>query len=431
MFLFFYLLSTTDLYVTISIVGLIFVYQVYGLIQYVDKTNRDLARFLSSIKYEDFSQSFSDPGLGSSFPDLYREFSKVMDAFQQARAEKEVNFRYLQTIVRHIGVGLLCYQSNGEVELYNNAGKRLLNVPHLKNIKSLADKYPHLLTKLEKVQPGEKDLVKLNENGETLQIALYATSFKMHEQVYKLVSLQNIGGELEEREIEAWQNLTRVLAHEINNSVTPISSLASTIRYSMDDLDLDGDAQSESNLEVLEDIRSAMQTIEKRSAGLLRFVDAYRDLARIPSPDFHLCNVQDLLSELAKLMRMRVGDADITITIDVQPETLTITADHELIDQVIINLMTNAIQALENQASGEITLRGFIDKRGRAVIQVEDNGPGIKPELLEKIFVPFFTTKEQGSGIGLSFSRQIMRLHNGTISIKSELGTGTVATLRF
>jgi signal transduction histidine kinase len=160
-------------------------------------------------------------------------------------------------------------------------------------------------------------------------------------------------------------------------------------------------------------------------------VDAYRDLARIPSPDFHLCNVQDLLSELAKLMRMRVGDADITITIDVQPETLTITADHELIDQVIINLMTNAIQALENQASGEITLRGFIDKRGRAVIQVEDNGPGIKPELLEKIFVPFFTTKEQGSGIGLSFSRQIMRLHNGTISIKSESGSGTVATLRF
>ncbi|HKJ69023.1 MAG TPA: ATP-binding protein [bacterium] len=430
-FFFWYLFLQTELYVTTSIVGLSIFYQIYALIRYAEKTNQALTRFFSTIKYEDFSQSFSDPGLGSSFDELYEEFSHVMEAFQAARAEKEVNYRYLQTVVRHVGVGLICYTQQGKVEIFNTAAKRLLNLGHLQHIDSLSDGHRELADALSGMKSGEKALVKIRNNGEVLQLSLYATTFKLRDDFYTLVSMQNIGGELEEREIEAWQNITRVLAHEIMNSITPISSLATTVQSSLSDFHFENAPHDEEFLETIEDIRSALQTIEKRSAGLLRFVNVYRDLAKIPKPDFQLCRVQELLERIHQLMSHRLQRSDIHFTIDVRPPTLTVTADRELIEQVLINLVTNAIQALEKQPDAHIILSGSLDDRGRVLIQIEDNGPGMKPDVLEKIFVPFFTTKADGTGIGLSFSRQIMHRHNGTISIRSEVGEGTVATLRF
>ncbi len=430
-FFFWYLFLQTELYVTTIIVGLSIFYQIYALVRYAEKTNQSLTRFFSAIKYEDFSQSFSDPGLGSSFNELYEEFSHVMDAFQAARAEKEANYRYLQTVVRHVGVGLFCFTHQGKVEIFNTAAKRLLNLGHLKHIDSLSDGHRELADALARMKSGDKSLVKIRTNGEILQLSLYATTFKLRDELYTLVSMQNIGGELEEREIEAWQNITRVLAHEIMNSITPISSLATTVQSSLSDFHFEDVPPDEEFLETIEDIRSALQTIEKRSAGLLRFVNAYRDLARIPKPDFQLCRVRDLLERIQQLMSHRLQRPDIQFSIDVNPPTLTVTADQELIEQVLINLVTNAIQALEEQSDARIQLSGSLDDRGRVLLRVEDNGPGMKPDVLEKIFVPFFTTKADGTGIGLSFSRQIMHKHNGTITVRSEVGEGTVVTLRF
>jgi len=429
--LFFYLLTQTELYVTTAIVGLIIVYQIFALIRYVEKTNQALARFFDAIQYEDFSQSFSDPKLGSSFDQLYARFRKVMEAFQEARAEKEVQYRYMQTVVRHVSVGLICFNQKGKVEIFNPAAKRLLNIGHLNHINTLTDGNAELADVLPGMHSGEKQLVKVRNNGEVLQISLSAAVFKLQDDQYTLVSMQNIGGELEEREIEAWQNITRVLAHEIMNSITPISSLAATVKSSLNDCNPPVDPADELFLETLEDIRSALNTIEKRSEGLLRFVNAYRDLAKIPKPDFQLCSVHELLEQIQRLMKHQLRNSHIEFSVEVNPSTLTVTADQELLDQVLINLITNAIQAMDGQPDAQIMLRGFLSRQGRVIIEVEDNGPGIKPEVLEKIFVPFFTTKEQGTGIGLSFSRQIMHRHKGTITVSSEVGSGTVAILRF
>ncbi len=433
LFVFFYVLFQTALYATLLIVGAIGIYQIYSLLHYVEKTNRDLSRFFDAIKHSDFSQSFTGAGLGSSFDELKAAFGEVITKFQRARADKEEHFRYLQTVMQHVGIGLVSFQSNGEVELINTAARRLLRVPHLKNIHTLTSWSKALVDKLLVMKSGERALIKVEDKSELLQLAIYATEFKMREQRFTLVSLQNIQSELEEKEMEAWQNLIRVLTHEIMNSVTPIASLASTLN---DLLVLECAENGERNVtevnaETINDLSEALQTIQKRSEGLLHFVDAYRNLTRIPKPNFHIFPVKTLFEQVRQLMRAQVAAKAIALSVKVEPESLEITADPDLIEQVLINLLLNAIQAVEQQSTARIALRAHLDERGRVNVQVADNGPGILPEVLEKVFIPFFTTKKSGSGIGLSLSRQIMRLHRGTISAHSTPGVETAFTLRF
>ncbi len=433
LFGFFYLLFQTTLYATLLIAGAIVLYQIYALLHYVEKTNRDLSRFFDAVKHSDFSQNFTGAGLGSSFDELKTAFGEVITKFQRARADKEEHFRYLQTVMQHVGIGLVSFQANGEVELINTAARRLLRVPHLKNIHALASWSKPLVDKLLAMKSGERALIKVEDKSELLQLAIYATEFKMREQKFTLVSLQNIQSELEEKEMEAWQNLIRVLTHEIMNSVTPIASLASTLN---DLLVTERTERGEKNMnevsaETINDLSEALQTIQKRSEGLLHFVDAYRNLTRIPKPNFHIFPVKTLFEQVRQLMRAQVAAKAITLSVQVEPESLEITADPDLIEQVLINLLLNAIQAVEQQGDARIALRAYLDERGRVNVQIADNGPGILPEVLEKVFIPFFTTKKSGSGIGLSLSRQIMRLHRGTISAQSAPGSETVFTLRF
>ena len=215
------------------------------------------------------------------------------------------------------------------------------------------------------------------------------------------------------------------------NSVTPISSLASTVNnLLMDNIDREK-AGDQLYSETIDDIRSAIQTIEKRSQGLLHFVESYRKLTRLPRPDFQICSVASIFNRVNQLMNKQISDLNILINVNVEPETLEITADPELIEQVLINLLLNAIDAVKEKQQPRIDLISKIDDRGRVIIQVIDNGIGIMQEVQEKIFIPFFTTKKHGSGIGLSLSRQIMRLHRGTISVRSTPGDSTIFTLRF
>jgi two-component system nitrogen regulation sensor histidine kinase NtrY len=430
-YLFFYLLTKTTLYAMSFITGVIIIYEIYSLIHYVERTNRDLTRFLDAIKYEDFSQTFIGAGFGSSFNDLKTAFNAVLAKFQDTRAEKEEHFRYLQTVVQHVGIGLITFQPNGDVALINNAAKRLLKVVRLKNINELSKFSKKLVDTLLKMKPGEKKLVKIQDSNEFLQLAIYSTEFILRENKYILVSLQNIQSELEEKEMEAWQNLIRVLTHEIMNSVTPISSLASTVNEMLIDSFVGKEASKQIGEETIDDVRGAVQTIEKRSKGLLNFVESYRKLTRIPRPNFEIFPVSSLFDRVEQLMKTQIGDNGIHFETSVDPESLELTADAEMVEQVLINLVLNSIDAVKIRHDGKIQLTSRMDERGRVIIQVIDNGPGIDEDVLEKIFIPFFTTKEHGSGIGLSLSKQIMRLHRGTIAVQSKKGEETVFTLWF
>lgn len=428
---FFYILFQTALYAALFIVGVFIVYQIYALVHYVEKTNRDLTRFFSSIRYSDFSQSFKDDELGPSFDELKKAFTEVMNVFRQTRTEKEEHYRYLQTVVQHIGIGLIAYQPNGDVELINTAAKRLLGISSLKNIQSLESFSKPLVDTLFKIKPKDRALIKVEDQNELLHLALYATEFKLRGEIFSLVSIQNIHSELEEREIEAWQKLIRVITHEIMNSITPISSLASTINEMIKESYQIRTNNEKIDSESLTDIHDAAQTIQKRSQGLLHFVDAYRNLTLIQKPNFQLFSVKELFSRVEKLMQTNIKKKDIRLRIDVDPQTLELTADPELIEQVLINLLLNALHAVGRRKKAKIDLISHLDGRGRIIIQVIDNGPGIAAENIEKIFIPFFSTKEGGSGIGLSLSRQIMRLHHGAITVHSEPLKETVFTLRF
>jgi len=421
-------LQTTS-YVAAGLLTVFAGIQGYALVRYIEKTNRDLARFLHSVRYSDFSQTFTRTGLGPSFDEVGAAISVVMDDFRSARAEKEENYRYLQTVMQHVGIGLLSFQQDGTVGLINNAAKRLLRVTHLKNIKALTPFSRDLVGTMLQLRSGEKALIKVMDNDELLELVIYATEFKMRGQLYTLVSIQDIQSELEEKEIEAWQKLTRVLTHEIMNSITPIASLASTVNELLPDLE--GAGNGAAHAETVHDVRGAVRTIERRSKSLLHFVNAYRSLTRIPRPNLQIFALADLFENVTRLFQTQIEAQQVRFKAVIEPPGLDLTADPELIEQILINLIKNALESVRGLPDAEVTLSAQIGARGRTAVQVSDNGPGIVEEAMEKIFIPFFTTKKDGSGIGLSLSRQIMRQHGGTLSVFSDPDRQTVFTLRF
>jgi len=453
-FVLIFLLTRTSFIATPFIITLLVGAQIYSLVHYVQKTNREIARFFDSIKYSDFSQSFQSTIKGSSFEELNNAFSKVIEEFRKTRAEKEEHYRYLQIVVQHIGIGLLSFTPGGNVELLNTATKRLLKVNNIKNISELSLVSPALVAALQEIKAGDKVLIKIATDNELSQMSIYATEFKLRDSHYTLVSLANIQSELEEREMEAWQNLIRVLTHEIMNSVTPIVSLSSTASSLMDvtigengnpnqkpnDETVGSEPHSYTaandlpsvklNEESLKDIKAALDTISKRSEGLLHFIDNYRNLTRIPVPNFQIVIIAELFSSIEKLFSDRFYKKNIQYVCSVEPKNLELIADPDLIEQVIINLVMNSIKALSDTVSPMIKLIGKVDERGGTIIQIVDNGQGIPEELLEKIFIPFFTTHKDGSGIGLSLSRQIMRAHKGGITVHSVPNKETIFTLR-
>jgi len=425
----FYLLVNTNFYATAVLLLALAVWQTYALFRYLDQANRNLARFLEAIRYADFSQSFNLGAGGSGMEHLRNSFSEVLEAFSRARAEKEEQYRYLQTVVQHVGVGLLCFQADGAVELVNNAALRLLKVGNLNNLQVLEPLGGQLVESLLGLKAGGKTLVRLEDEGETRCLSLSATELRMRGKVYTLVSLQNIQAELEEKEMEAWQNLVRVLTHEIMNSITPISSLAGTANGLLERWPAPEGRPEQA--ETLADVREAVATIQKRSQGLLHFVDTYREMTRIPKPSFRIVPAGELLARVQSLMSQHLADGGIELVCSTEPESLELTADPALIEQVLINLVLNAIQALEGRTDGRIEVTARLDAGSRPVLRVCDNGPGILEEVKPKIFIPFFTTKPGGSGIGLNLARQIMRLHRGSISVQSRPDEETCFTLRF
>jgi nitrogen fixation/metabolism regulation signal transduction histidine kinase len=339
---------------------------------------------------------------------------------------KEEEYQYLKNIVQHAGTGLLTFNAQGEVQILNTAAKKLLNLDSLSQITGLREVSPQLLDSIMRLKTGGRDLVRIEVNGNIIELAVYAIQLNLRNEIYKLISLQNIQSELEEKEMEAWHNLVRVLTHEIMNSVTPISSLANTVS---DELREKQKALKGTEAEDMDDMVLALGTIQRRSEGLIRFVKDFRSLTRIPTPELTNIHVALMLEEICMLYKKELKN--IKVEVELEPKELVIRADKDQIEQVLINLIQNSIQALEDQAEALIILKGGRDKDGRPFLSVSDNGPGIESEALEKIFIPFFTTKKRGSGIGLSLSRQIMRQHQGTLSVKTIEDQGTEFILRF
>lgn len=319
------------------------------------------------------------------------------------------------------------------MELVNNATKKLFQLRNINHIEALNSFSAELVQKLVTIKHNENTLVKVVDKDEILQLAIYATEFKISNKSIMLVSIKNIQNELEEKEMESWQKLISVLTHEIMNSIAPISSLSNTISTILSDLKNStlanqGNADEQ---EAFEDIDMALTTISKRTEGLMHFVNTYRNLTKIPQPNFSIFSVAQLFREIKLLMSDEAVEKNIACQISIEPDTLELSADERLIQQVLINLLKNAIHASEGRPNARIELRAYINKRGRVVIEVVDNGPGILPDVLDKIFIPFFTTKTTGSGIGLSLSKQIMRMHGGNISVTSLPEEETKFTLTF
>jgi nitrogen fixation/metabolism regulation signal transduction histidine kinase len=409
--------------IVILLSALVVIYEAYELFKYLDTTNRRLSSFLLSIKYSDFTRTLPASGMGSSFKELEDALNEVFNEFKLVRNEKEEHTRFLQTVIQHIGLGLISYQQSGKVELINNAAKKLLKINSLVSINSLETINKPVYDKLLSIEAGKKELVKFVDNNELSQLLLYATEFKRQDKMYKLVSIQNIQRELDEKEMESWQRLISVLTHEIMNSITPISSLAQTIETLLKENTIDDNN--------LADIKTGIETIRRRSQGLIGFVNNYRALTKIPVPDFSIIKIEDLFSQVNKLLENKFSEDKIIFNYTIEPISLELTVDPKLIEQVLINLLLNSIDALKETTVPEIAMNAVMGEKGQVLIQIKDNGAGILENVLEKIFIPFFTTKKNGSGIGLSLARQVMRQHGGNITVISRLNEYTIFTLIF
>jgi len=425
------LITENTFILTIIFVLIILGIQVISLYKFLDKSREDIVTFLEAVKSRDFSQTYTTDSPNQELNQVNKDFNEIIDQFKKVKNEREADFQYLKNIVQHVGIGLITFNKSGDIQIINTAAKKLLKINHIESIKELASINEDMVDIFLRLKTGGRDLIKLDINGDIVQLAVYAIELTLRNDEFKLVSLQNIQSELEEKEMEAWQNLVRVLTHEIMNSVTPISSLANTVEDELKQQLDNGSEISSMSTEDMEDIHLAIQTIQKRSAGLIRFVQDFRSLTHIPKPKLKRVDVKKMIDQIVVLLKQEIAENNVRVNVKVEPEDLTLNADKELIEQVLINLVKNAIQAFEEHTNKLVEIRGYYSEKGRPTIAIKDNGAGIDEEALHKIFIPFFTTKKHGSGIGLSLSKQIMRQHQGILAVKSKLDEGTEFELRF
>ena len=387
-----------------------------SLIRYIERSYRELTNFLLAIKQNDFSTTYRETE--THFQSLHEVFNTITQEFKKIRSEKELNFHFLKTVVEHSGVPLLAFrQESQQVELINESLKELLGVHHVTRLDSLKRKFPELVKTIIDMEDGEKALIKVKLDEELIHVSVVARHVLLYENSYMIIALHNIDSELDQKEIESWQKLIRVLTHEIKNSVIPISTLAEVCNQM-----LIQDSLNDFSSEDEDDLKVSVKTIEKRSKGLVKFVEAYGNLARAPKPQPRTVDLAGLIRQIVDF-QMREAEKR-NISIDFSGPNLPVQAfiDEEMIEQVLINLIKNAIEAIDRDGSVEVHLRATLQK---LVISVKDDGPGMDEDTRENIFVPFFTTKEKGSGIGLSLSRQIIKAHKGSMRVQSEPGKGT------
>jgi len=339
--------------------------------------------------------------------------------------------RYRQRfLIQHIPVAVVAVRDDGSISLFNNAARRLFGLSDIRELAQLQSFDHGLAEAISTLEPGGERLVRVVQDNGLLQLNISATSLKLRGRAEKIVSVQDIQGQLENQEMEAWQNLIRVLTHEIMNSVTPITSLAQTASETVSGLMTDLPDESPVR-EDLQDTFDALDTVGRRGAGLMRFVESYRSLTRLPTARIRIFRLDGFLQRVGTLMEDSFSQQGVEFNIGVEPQSLELSGDPELLEQAVINLLKNAQDAVKDTSDPQVSLTAYLGAKGRIIIAVKDNGSGMDEEILNNIFVPFFTTKNHGTGVGMSLVRQIVRLHRGQVGISSETGMGTEIRLRF
>jgi signal transduction histidine kinase len=404
----------------------VIIYQVYDFYRFQQKTHRELHQFVEAVHYRDFSRYFDVQHAPDEVKPLRQGFNEINSTIKTISKEKEAQQQYLQKILELVGTGILSYkEADGEVVWMNEALKRMLQVPYLKTIHSLGRRDVVLYEEIVALKPGNNRVAVLQQGNQTFKVLLSATAFQTDGELFKLIAVQNVNEALDETEAKAWQKLLSVLTHEIMNSVAPISSLADTLKNRLQQSALrHNDATG-----TVEDIELGIDTIRKRSDGLLRFAETYRNLNKVTTLSLKQVLVRDLFENLNQLMQPTLEQKQIELDIILKDPDITIEADMNLMEQVLINLVLNAIEAVKEVVQPRIVLSAYHEQQ-RVIIKVADNGTGIAAEVLDKIFVPFFSTRKNGSGIGLSLCKQIVMLHKGTLQVYSKEGEGTAFMIR-
>lgn len=416
-----------------------------SLYRFVSATNLELSRFLDAVKFEDFGQQFNSPNAGAGFDQLGQALARIMDQYKVERQARESELKHIKAVVEHVPVPLISLVEDGSVTLWNNAARRLFGPVRATKTGDLANFGQDFQNAVDRVQPGERILADFTLDSGPRQLMLAATQVATKDQIEKMVSLQDIQSELDGVQLAAWQDLVHVLTHEIMNSITPIASLAKTASELSRMVKETTDRQ-DPNTDALDDIQEAVSIVAKRSDGLMNFVQSYRQLTRIASPNKKPFDVTLMLSDLARLVEGDISTKHLSLKIANQSAPVMVTADREMVEQILINLIKNAAQAMGDQTDqsylGAIYVQTRTGSRGQVMIDVADTGPGIDPEIAPKIFVPFFTTKASGSGVGLALSRQLMIAQGGTVRFANranfdghldmpDCDTGAVFTLVF
>jgi two-component system nitrogen regulation sensor histidine kinase NtrY len=400
-------------------------------IRYVESVNRELAGFLEFVAHDDFSSAVATGKSGAVFKKLEAAYRLLADKYRHLNRKRELNHLYLEALVEHVSIAILCLDDRNRVTLMNREAKRLFKTPQLGSLTSLERIDPRLPAQLESLADGEHTLIQLRIDGEPVQLASYLTEFRLLDERHRLISFQNIRDELDQREVDFSQKLIKVLTHEIMNSVTPIISLTKLIRDRLVDENSGELAVQNLASEERRDLARGLASIHSRGGGLPKFVQAYSALTNLPRPSIADVDVAGLLDRVQVLMGPALATDGVALQVQAVGGNLTVRADPQQIEQVLINLVKNAAEALAGRDDGRVVLRGARDDQGKVLMQVIDNGPGIDAAHVDDIFLPFFTTKRSGSGVGLSVSRQIMALNKGLLSVKPALGGGSEFTLRF
>ncbi|MDF9799893.1 two-component system nitrogen regulation sensor histidine kinase NtrY [Catalinimonas alkaloidigena] len=425
-----FILGRADLLFNHIILGALLIIQVYELIRYVNLTNRELAKLLLSIRNSDFTISFSSQKGGRQFRELNDAFKEIIEAYKQVKIEKEAQFEYLKLIVKHIKIGIISIRGDEEIALINQPALDMLQTGRYHYWRNLMLSHPRFVEEVEQLRENESKLIEIPVKGENKRLSVHVSSAILLKQPYKIITFQDIEKEINQSEIDAWHKLIRILTHEIMNSVTPISSLTETMLMLLENPEGQLKTPGQVDESLLEDLAFSLRTIQKRSDGLMGFVEDYRKLARIPQPQKEIFQVKELFETIHRLMRAELQKQGVQLDTSVFPANLHLSADRKQVEQILINLLSNSIQALEHAKNPEVSLKAY-EELTQIIVEVTDNGFGIEEDKLDQIFVPFFSTKEKGSGIGLSLSRNIMNMHGGTIKASSNRNEQTTFSLFF
>lgn len=372
-----------------------------------DKRNAKKVAFMfDAIDNSDYAFQYATRGRSSNDKLVSESLNRITQILFRAKAEAVQKEKYYELIMNSVNTGIIVLDDKGNIFQTNNEALRLLGISVFTHIRQLARIDDELGEVIRNVQPGSKQQISFTNERGNVHLSIRVSEMTLQEKHVRILAINDINSELDEKEIDSWIRLTRVLTHEIMNSVTPITSLSDTL------LSIHEEADSE--------IRNGLEVISTTGKSLIAFVESYRKFTHIPTPKPSLFYVLKFTERMVQLARHHNNFPNILITLDVKPDDLIVYADENMITQVVLNLLKNAMQAIgHEQPDGMIELKAYCNEEEAVIIEVSNNGPAIPQEEVEHIFVPFFTTKEGGSGIGLSISRQIMRLSGGSIALKS------------